>query len=106
MFIEGIGFSGYRSFGPSMQYLGPCRKVNLFIGANNTGKYNTLRFLHDYCGGAIASIWDNNRTVNPQFLDWLLHFSTTIAIRSQSYRLSEKRKAGVFTGLAQPHQEA
>ena len=39
-------------------------------------------------------------------LDRLLHFSTTIAIRGQRYRLREKRKAGVFTELAQPHKEA
>jgi len=29
----------------------------------------------------------------------LLHFSTTIAIRGQSYRLRDKRKAGVFHDL-------
>jgi DNA replication protein DnaC len=33
-------------------------------------------------------------------LDRLLHFSTTLNIRGQSYRLHEKRKAGVFTELA------
>jgi DNA replication protein DnaC len=33
-------------------------------------------------------------------LDRLLHFSTTLNIRGQSYRLREKRKAGVFTDLA------
>jgi DNA replication protein DnaC len=39
-------------------------------------------------------------------LDRLLHFSTTISIRGQSYRLREKRKAGVFTELAEPQKEA
>jgi len=34
-------------------------------------------------------------------LDRLLHFSTTISIRGQSYRLREKRKAGVFTELGE-----
>jgi len=38
-------------------------------------------------------------------LDRLLHFSTTINIRGQSYRLREKRKAGVFTELAEPAKE-
>ena len=33
-------------------------------------------------------------------LDRLLHFSTTINIRGESYRLREKRKAGVFHDLA------
>jgi len=34
-------------------------------------------------------------------LDRLLHVSTTINIRGQSYRLREKRKAGVFTDLTE-----
>ena len=38
-------------------------------------------------------------------LDRLLHFSTTLNIRGQSYRLREKRKAGVFTELNEPHKE-
>lgn len=39
-------------------------------------------------------------------LDRLLHFSTTINIRGQSYRLREKRKAGVFTELTDLQKEA
>ncbi len=35
-------------------------------------------------------------------LDRLLHYSTTINIRGESYRLREKRKAGVFHDLATP----
>jgi DNA replication protein DnaC len=39
-------------------------------------------------------------------LDRLLHFSTTLNIRGQSYRLREKRKAGVFSELADAPKEA
>jgi DNA replication protein DnaC len=39
-------------------------------------------------------------------LDRLLHCSTTINIRGQSYRLREKRKSGVFSELAEPQKEA
>lgn len=39
-------------------------------------------------------------------LDRLLHVSTTLNIRGQSYRLREKRKAGVFTEMAEPAREA
>jgi DNA replication protein DnaC len=38
-------------------------------------------------------------------LDRLLHFSTTLNIRGQSYRLREKRKAGLFTEQVQPARE-
>jgi DNA replication protein DnaC len=39
-------------------------------------------------------------------LDRLLHFSTTINIRGQSYRLREKRKAGIFSEFTEPQKEA
>ena len=39
-------------------------------------------------------------------LDRLLHHSTTITIRGHSYRLREKRRAGVFHDLTAPQQEA
>ena len=38
-------------------------------------------------------------------LDRLLHHSTTVNIRGNSYRLREKRKAGVFTELTDPQKE-
>jgi predicted ATPase len=46
-FILGFGLAGYRSFGPEVQRIGPCRKINLIIGQNNSGKSNVLRFIHD-----------------------------------------------------------
>jgi predicted ATPase len=47
-FILGFGLAGYRSFGPQLQRIGPCRKINLLIGQNNSGKSNILRFIHDH----------------------------------------------------------
>lgn len=47
MFIDGIGISGYRSFGQQVQRIGPFKKINLIIGQNNSGKSNILRFLRD-----------------------------------------------------------
>src|SRR5438876_424715 len=46
--ILGFGLAGYRSFGPELQRVGPCQKINLFIGQNNCGKSNILRFIHDH----------------------------------------------------------
>ncbi len=39
-------------------------------------------------------------------LDRLLHFSITVNIRGQSYRLREKRKTGVFPELNESVKEA
>jgi AAA15 family ATPase/GTPase len=44
MFIEGFGLAGYTSFGAAVQKIGPFRKINLFIGQNNSGKSNLLLF--------------------------------------------------------------
>jgi hypothetical protein len=45
--ILGFGIGGYRSFGKTVQRFGPCAKINLLIGQNNSGKSNVLRFLGD-----------------------------------------------------------
>jgi hypothetical protein len=45
--ILGFGIGGYRSFGKTVQRFGPCAKINLLIGQNNSGKSNVLRFLRD-----------------------------------------------------------
>ena len=42
--IDGFGLAGYRSFGPEMMYIRDLAKVNIFIGKNNSGKSNILRF--------------------------------------------------------------
>ena len=39
---------GYRSFGGDLQFIGPCKQINILIGQNNSGKSNILRFLTDY----------------------------------------------------------
>lgn len=48
MFIEGLGISSYRSFGDDLQFIGPCKQINILIGQNNSGKSNILRFLTDH----------------------------------------------------------
>ncbi|SEO61849.1 ATP-dependent endonuclease [Nitrosovibrio sp. Nv6] len=44
--IESLSIGGYRSFGNQIQRFEKFSKVNLFIGRNNSGKSNILRFLH------------------------------------------------------------
>ncbi len=49
IYIDGIGISGYRGFGPDVVRIGPFRKLNLFIGKNNVGKSTVLHFIqHKY----------------------------------------------------------
>ncbi|MFZ2362555.1 MAG: AAA family ATPase [Anaerolineae bacterium] len=61
VFIEGVGIAEYRSFGPDIQRIGPFRKINLFIGQNNSGKSNILRFLTDQYGVLVAHIKGGGR---------------------------------------------
>lgn len=55
MFLDGFALAGYRSFGPELQRIAPCAKINLFVGPNNTGKSNILRFIHQHLGSLLAS---------------------------------------------------
>jgi energy-coupling factor transporter ATP-binding protein EcfA2 len=43
--IIGFGISQYRSFSDEVQMLGPFKRMNIFIGENNSGKSNVLRFI-------------------------------------------------------------
>ncbi|PKN13588.1 MAG: hypothetical protein CVU69_01840 [Deltaproteobacteria bacterium HGW-Deltaproteobacteria-4] len=47
MIIESFSLAGYRSFGKNIQRFDTLSKINLFIGQNNSGKSNILRFIHD-----------------------------------------------------------
>lgn len=45
--IPNLAIAGYRSFGKELQYFDQFAKINLFIGQNNAGKSNVLRFLSE-----------------------------------------------------------
>jgi energy-coupling factor transporter ATP-binding protein EcfA2 len=45
--LSSFAIGGYRSFGKSVQRFAKLSQINLFIGQNNCGKSNILRFLHD-----------------------------------------------------------
>jgi len=42
--LDGIAISGYRSFGDKLVKINDLQKINIFIGKNNSGKSNVLRF--------------------------------------------------------------
>ncbi len=48
IFIDGVGISNYRSFGPEVQRIGPFGKINVMVGQNNSGKSNILLFIRDH----------------------------------------------------------
>jgi predicted ATPase len=55
MLIEGFGIAGFRSFGPKLQRISPCAKVNLLVGQNNSGKSNVLLFLAHHFKNAVEA---------------------------------------------------
>lgn len=69
MFIDGFGISSYRSFGNEIQLIGPCNKINFFIGQNNSGKSNILRFLNDHFKNALSSARGSHNAFNFSELD-------------------------------------
>lgn len=55
MHLNGILIGDYRSIGEE-QRIGPLGKINLFIGPNNSGKSNILRFVNDNLAAIIKQI--------------------------------------------------
>jgi AAA15 family ATPase/GTPase len=46
MLFQGIGVSGYRSFGDELVKIAPLKKINLIIGQNNSEKSNIITFFN------------------------------------------------------------
>lgn len=60
MFINYFGVKGYRSFG-SLQFIGPCSKINFLIGQNNAGKSNICLFIQQHYNNIVHSIGGNGK---------------------------------------------
>lgn len=45
--LKALSLQFYRGIGPEKQYIGPFSEMNLFIGANNSGKSTVLNFIRD-----------------------------------------------------------
>ncbi len=74
MFIDGIGISSYRSFGEGLQFIGPCKQINILIGQNNSGKSNILRFLNDHYRNVASMVTERGKPTRAE-LD--RHIGTT-----------------------------
>lgn len=71
--LKSLAIGGYRSFGAKVQRMAQFSKVNLFIGQNNSGKSNILRFIHDVYpkqsgNKAILSELDSHFPSRPPFV--------------------------------------
>lgn len=78
-FIDGFALSNYRSFGSEVQKIGPFSKINLFVGKNNSGKSNILRFIKYYYPRLIDYIKNNSQRneFNLNFTDDEIHKGLT-----------------------------
>ncbi|WP_081350797.1 ATP-dependent nuclease [Nitrosospira multiformis] len=71
--INSFSLGGYRSFGEKIQRFESFSKINLFIGQNNCGKSNVLRFVHDVYpkiaeGKAFFDQLDHHFPTRPMFV--------------------------------------
>ncbi|MER8604797.1 ATP-binding protein [Mesorhizobium sp. M1233] len=52
--IQGFRIEGFRSIYRDVQEIGPLEKINIFIGQNNSGKSNVIRFISRYIVTALS----------------------------------------------------
>lgn len=104
IYLPGLALSGYRSFGPNIQFMGPFSQLNVFAGPNNVGKSNILRFIHKHLGAygfhgenpaqgveKIAQFSDFSRISRPSVTIGLPIPSTDAAIRRAIPNASEQQ---------------
>lgn len=53
--ISNFALAGYRSFGAELQYVPSLSKINIFIGQNNAGKSNVIRFIKEVLGAPLQT---------------------------------------------------
>jgi len=98
MFIDGLGLSEYRSFGRDVQRMGPFKKINFFIGQNNSGKSNVLLFLKEHYGlalqGGKLKFEDVDRHIGESSGKQVLEFAIKKGGRNYN-ALLERRKAQI-----------
>lgn len=56
VFLQGFGFSNYRSIGSNPVLLYPLKKINVLIGPNNTGKTNIQDYIYKCVSGNKISL--------------------------------------------------
>lgn len=83
--IKNLAIGGYRSFG-STQYFPNFNKINLFIGRNNSGKSNVLRFINN-----VLASGKKIDTFKPEQIDRHIPNGGQLTIGLPSYPLTEKR---------------
>ncbi len=81
--LHGFSIGGFRNFSADPQWVGPLGKINVFIGTNNSGKSNVLRFVRRFLAPLIGEpdLKDINRSIDApqngkpvQFTEILLPF--------------------------------
>lgn len=64
--IYGFDISHFRNFGERPQQVAPLGKTNIFIGSNNSGKSNILRYVRDFLSPAILDPRGQNSQLSAQ----------------------------------------
>lgn len=97
--LTSFSLGGFRSFGGKVQKFHRLSQINLFIGQNNSGKSNVLRFLHD----VYPALVNNTQPLKFDALD--AHFPTRATFlvgRSISLRKDKQGNYSRFVSEVSP----
>ncbi len=103
--LDGFEISGFRSFGGEPAVISDLQRVNIFIGKNNCGKSNILRFINILSG----FLKQQGPSVQTPKLDPMLDFAYGTTSKEVTYCLQIKRGGftdEVFQNIAVPFGDA
>lgn len=55
IYLPGLALASYKGFGPDVQFMGPFKAINFFVGANNSGKSSILEFIASHARTHIST---------------------------------------------------
>ena len=101
--IDGFSISGYRSFGADEVQISDLSRLNVFIGKNNCGKSNILRFLKRI--GAGFDVQRGNSLEGQTKIDPSLDFCRSLDRQALSFGLQIKKNgftSDAYVRISQP----
>lgn len=97
IFLENLGIQFYRGIGPEMQRMTEFSKLNLFVGANNSGKSIVLNFLSDFLNSENEGSVKNINLLSAEYykgkesgpMSYAIGISTAVAVEKSKAKIQE-----------------
>ncbi|MFJ4374494.1 AAA family ATPase [Pseudomonas japonica] len=70
IYLPGLALAHYKGFGPDLQFMGPFKVINFFVGTNNSGKSSILEFISNHSNAFLSQSRERREANDLKDLDF------------------------------------